>query len=81
MYTIFAVKFMKPRIDKNIREFLAEIGREGGKARARNHSKEELSKWAKEGGRPEKDFHELSTSGRYARKRRDRERKSAAGGK
>ena len=37
-----------------IREYLAEIGRKGGKARARKHDKATLSKWAKKGGRPPK---------------------------
>jgi general stress protein YciG len=40
--------------DKIIRQFLAEIGRKGGKARARKHDKATLSKWAKKGGRPPK---------------------------
>jgi general stress protein YciG len=43
---------MKNDADKVIREFLARIGRKGGKARAKQHSKAELSKWAKRGGRP-----------------------------
>jgi hypothetical protein len=38
--------------DKLIREFLARIGRKGGKARAAKHDKATLSKWAKLGGRP-----------------------------
>ena len=37
-----------------IREYLASIGRKGGKARARKHDKVTLSKWAKKGGRPPK---------------------------
>jgi len=37
-----------------IREYLAKIGREGGKARARKYDKATLSKWAKKGGRPPK---------------------------
>lgn len=37
-----------------IREYLAKIGRKGGKARAARHGKAELSKWAKLGGRPPK---------------------------
>jgi len=40
---------------KMIREYLASIGSKGGKARAARHSKAELSKWAKLGGRPRKD--------------------------
>jgi general stress protein YciG len=38
--------------DKIIREFLAEAGRKGGKARAKKYDKATLSKWAKKGGRP-----------------------------
>jgi hypothetical protein len=40
--------------DKTIREYLAEIGSKGGKARAAKHGKAALSKWAKLGGRPPK---------------------------
>jgi general stress protein YciG len=40
--------------DNLIREYLAEIGRKGGKARAKKHDKATLSKWAKKGGRPPK---------------------------
>lgn len=40
--------------DKIIREFMARAGSKGGKARAKNHSKATLSKWAKKGGRPRK---------------------------
>ena len=38
--------------DTLVREYLAEIGRKGGKARAKKHDKATLSKWAKKGGRP-----------------------------
>jgi len=34
-----------------IREYLANIGRKGGKARASKYDKATLSKWAKKGGR------------------------------
>jgi len=37
-----------------IREYLASIGRKGGKARAAKYDKAMLSKWAKKGGRPPK---------------------------
>ncbi len=40
--------------DTAIREYLVKIGRKGGKMRAERHSKAELSKWAKLGGRPPK---------------------------
>jgi hypothetical protein len=43
---------MKEEKDKTIREYLASIGRKGGNARAARHSKAQLSKWAKLGGRP-----------------------------
>jgi len=38
--------------DNPVREYLAKIGRRGGKARAEKHDKATLSKWAKKGGRP-----------------------------
>jgi general stress protein YciG len=38
--------------DNMIREYLADIGRKGGKARASKYDKATLSKWAKRGGRP-----------------------------
>jgi len=37
-----------------LREYLRKLGRKGGKARAARHSKAQLSKWAKKGGRPPK---------------------------
>lgn len=45
---------MSKEADKTIREYLASIGRRGGKARAARHGKATLSKWAKLGGRPPK---------------------------
>jgi len=45
---------MSKEVDKTILEYLASIGRKGGKARAARHSKATLSKWAKLGGRPQK---------------------------
>jgi len=38
--------------DKVIRQYLIEIARKGGKARAKKYDKKTLSKWAKKGGRP-----------------------------
>jgi len=64
---------------KMIREYLATIGRKGGKARAERHSKAQLTQWAELGGRPPKPFNKLSESGKYARKRRAEQ--SAKGGK
>jgi general stress protein YciG len=40
--------------DRMIRDYLASIGRKGGKARASKYDKATLSKWAKKGGRPPK---------------------------
>lgn len=40
--------------EETVQEYLKRIGRKGGKARAERHSKEELSKWAKQGGRGHK---------------------------
>jgi general stress protein YciG len=40
--------------DEAIRDYLAAIGRKGGKARAAKHDKATLSKWARLGGRPAK---------------------------
>jgi general stress protein YciG len=40
--------------EKLLREYLAKLGRKGGKARAEKHDKEELSRWGKLGGRPPK---------------------------
>jgi general stress protein YciG len=45
---------MEKRKDDTIREYLANIGRKGGKARAKKYDKTMLSKWAKRGGRPPK---------------------------
>jgi general stress protein YciG len=37
---------------KVIRQYLTEIARKGGKARAKKYDKKTLSKWGKKGGRP-----------------------------
>jgi hypothetical protein len=65
-----AGRFMTKDTDTAIREYLSKIGREGGRARAERHSKAELGKWAKLGGRPLKPWSQLSESGKRARKRR-----------
>ena len=41
-------------MDKMVREYLASIGRKGGKTRAAKYDKATLTKWAKKGGRPPK---------------------------
>jgi general stress protein YciG len=43
---------MAKGMDKVLREYLAKLGRKGGKARAAKYDKATLSKWAKKGGRP-----------------------------
>jgi general stress protein YciG len=45
---------MAGKVDKMIREYLAKIARQGGKARAAKYDKATLSKWGKKGGRPPK---------------------------
>jgi general stress protein YciG len=45
---------MKRGTDNMIHEYLASIGRKGGRARAKKYDKATLSKWAKRGGRPRK---------------------------
>jgi hypothetical protein len=42
----------KLRIPEDVMEYFRKTGAMGGKARARKHTKEELSAWAKLGGRP-----------------------------
>jgi hypothetical protein len=42
-------------LDKMLSEYLAKLGRKGGKARAAKYDKGTLSKWAKKGGRPPKE--------------------------
>jgi hypothetical protein len=41
-----------PADPKEVMKYFRLVGAEGGKARARNHSPEELSRWGKLGGRP-----------------------------
>jgi hypothetical protein len=43
---------MSKATEKILREYLASLGRKGGKARAAKYDKATLSKWAKKGGRP-----------------------------
>jgi hypothetical protein len=42
----------KVKMPENVLRFFRETGSEGGKARAEKHTREELSKWGKKGGRP-----------------------------
>jgi len=40
------------KLTGKVLEFFKKAGSRGGKARARKHSPEQLSEWAKHGGRP-----------------------------
>ena len=42
----------KVRIPEDVMEYFRKTGAQGGKARARKHTPEELSRWGKMGGRP-----------------------------
>ena len=42
----------KIRIPEDVIEYFRKTGAQGGKARAKKHTPEELSKWGKMGGRP-----------------------------
>jgi len=42
----------KLRIPEDVMEYFKKTGSLGGKARAKKHSKAQLTKWAKLGGRP-----------------------------
>jgi hypothetical protein len=44
----------KVKIPEEVLEFFRRTGAEGGKARARKHTPEELSAWGKKGGRPKR---------------------------
>jgi hypothetical protein len=43
---------MAAKIPKDVLKYFQRTGAEGGKARAKKHSKKQLSEWAKLGGRP-----------------------------
>jgi hypothetical protein len=45
----------KKKFPADMLKFFQKTGAEGGKKRAEIHSKEQLSKWGKLGGRPKKD--------------------------
>ncbi len=42
----------KFKIPEDVMEYFRSNGSVGGKARAKNHSKEQLSEWGRRGGRP-----------------------------
>src|SRR5580693_1771893 len=43
---------MATKIPKDVLKYFQRTGAEGGKSRAKKHSKEQLSAWGKKGGRP-----------------------------
>lgn len=43
---------MAIRLPKDVLKFFQQTGAAGGKARAKKHSKKQLSEWGKLGGRP-----------------------------
>lgn len=51
----------KIRIPDDVLKFFRKTGAEGGKARAKKHSPEELSAWGKMGGRPKGSTKKLAS--------------------
>jgi hypothetical protein len=45
---------MTDKVPEEVRKYLAQLAKKGGKARAKKYNKATLSKWAKKGGRPRK---------------------------
>jgi hypothetical protein len=43
---------MATKIPKDVLKYFQKTGAEGGRARAKKHTKKQLSAWAKLGGRP-----------------------------
>ena len=43
---------MASKLPKEVLKFFQKAGAEGGRTRAKKHSKEQLSEWGKKGGRP-----------------------------
>lgn len=59
-----AVEGSKKAQDEIIKQAMKILGKKGGTKRAENHSKEQLSKWAKLGGRPKQNHPHPSTEPR-----------------
>jgi len=53
----------KPRLPEEVLEYFRRTGAIGGKNRAKKHSKEQLSKWGKMGGRPKGSGHNKTKEG------------------
>ena len=51
------------RIPEEVMKYFRKTGAMGGKARAEKHSKEQLSEWAKKGGRPKGSGKKLMKKG------------------
>lgn len=45
---------MTDKMPEEVRRYLAQLAKKGGRARAAKYNKATLSKWAKKGGRPKK---------------------------
>ncbi len=43
---------MATKLPKEVLEFFKATGAKGGRARAKKHTPEQLSRWGKKGGRP-----------------------------
>ena len=43
---------MATKLPKAVQDFFKKTGAEGGKSRAKKHTKEQLIEWGKKGGRP-----------------------------
>jgi general stress protein YciG len=43
---------MSSELPKEVLKFFQKTGAQGGRMRAKTHSKEQLSEWGKKGGRP-----------------------------
>ena len=58
----------KPPIPEGVLEFFRKTGAQGGKARAKKHSKKQLSEWAKLGGRPKGSGKKQTNKTKYTKK-------------
>ena len=53
----------KVRIPEDVMEYFRKTGAQGGKARAKKHTPEELSRWGKMGGRPKESGKQQAKKG------------------
>lgn len=54
---------MATKLPEEVLKFFQKTGAQGGKARAERHSREQLSKWGKKGGRPKAQNGKASKKG------------------